>query len=189
MSYVAEFGLTGSTFANPNNAFINYSSGVDFGIYENGTNRFYIEPSTGSIGIGTNSPDGKMDIDFGSGGSILASTPGGNGPGHIFYSPNNNRWNTFASNTGFVISKELAENTFLYLDNVGKCGLKIGNMLPSSDLHIKQTTGNNFNVNGVRLVYGDNSNYWNTLIDAGNDYLLAYNGNWRIWFFRNRWIV
>lgn len=146
-----------------------------------GTDNFFHFSDGGRFGIGTDNPDGPMDIDFGSIGSVVAGTPGGNGPGWIHYASNGNRWDVFASIDGFNIWKN-GTSSNMYLTNDGKLGIKLGFAGAASDLHVKQTTGNNYTTNGLRLEYGDNTNHWNTLIDAANDYLLTYNGVLKLWF-------
>lgn len=142
-------------------------------------NFFFLKHGTG-LGLGTNNPGGLLHIGFGATGSVIAGTPGGNGPGWIYNAPNGNRWDQFGSNLGVVINRN-GTSSSIFLSNSGMFGIKTGLAAPSSDLHVKQTSGNNYNTNGLRLEYGGNTNYWNTLIDIADDYLFAYKGSAKSW--------
>jgi len=142
-------------------------------------NYFFLKHATG-LGLGTNNPGGLLHIGFGAMGSVLAGTPGGNGPGWIYHAPNGNRWDQFGSNFGLVIVRN-GTNSSIFLSNSGMLGIKTGLAAPSSDLHLKQTSGNSYTANGLRLEYGGNTNFWNTLIDIADDYLFAYKGSAKAW--------
>jgi len=128
----------------------------------------------GNTGIGTSSPDGKLDIDFGSTGSVVGGTPGGNGPGWIFYNAQGERWDMFASNSSFLIGRDDASFDVEILES-GSLNLNNTNGAANGELHVKQE-GVAVGSNGMVHQHPSNGNRWNTLIDNANDYNFAFNG-------------
>ncbi len=137
------------------------------------------------IGINTRTPDGPLDIDFDAGGSLIAGTPSGQGPGWIHFTPNGiSRWDAYAGDSFYRIrniDKPFGYEVSLTLSDFGHLGIRVLN--PHSDLHIKQA--HTLNVyggsTGIRLEHASNSNHWTTLIDNNNDYALAYNDTLKVW--------
>jgi hypothetical protein len=97
----------------------------------------------GNVGIGTIDPDGKLDVDFGVTGSLVASTPLGRGPGVTFYAPNGNRRDICGMNDLFYIgaspdSGPPDDNDLFFLLENGNVG--IGTPVAGERLHIWDST-------------------------------------------------
>lgn len=124
---------------NPYGAAVNLCSGV---LFTDGNNSH--------VGINTTSPDGPLDIDFGSTGSVVAGTPLGNGPGWIHYAANGDRWNNYASNNNFKIEFHNAVGRNLTYTKGGRLG--INTITPSKmlDIYAGSDLGE-----GIRVEYDD----------------------------------
>jgi hypothetical protein len=90
----------GEDIQSTNTLHLNFANNQAVSIGEEGTSNLYV---SGNVGIGTTLPESKLDIDFGSTGSIVAGTPVGNGPGWIFYAPNGNRREIATDNSGLLL--------------------------------------------------------------------------------------
>jgi hypothetical protein len=124
--------------------FINYYGG-DIGL---AGDMFYLNRSTNGIGIGTTLPDGPLDIDFSSTGSLIAGTPGGSGPGWLYFAPNGNRWDTYASNDGYRIKRN-GTASYLSYSNDGRLGLN--NLSPGKMIDVD--AGIPATNEGLRVLY------------------------------------
>jgi len=97
----------------------------------------------GNVGIATSFPDGKLDIDFGATGSIIAGTPLGNGSGWIMFSPNGNRRDIVASNLGLYIGASNSSGATLphiLVSEEGRVGIGMAGVLPSNILQVVQNS-------------------------------------------------
>ena len=131
----------------------------------------------GNTGIGTANPDGKLDIDFGMTGSLVAGTPSGIGPGWIFYGPTDDRWDMFLAPTGMLIGKNgiQPDQFFRILEN-GSIAVNRANGGSSGGIHLRQL-GTSAITNGLALEHPTDVARWNTFIDDAYDYNFAFNGS------------
>jgi hypothetical protein len=88
------------------------------------------------VGIGTDKPRNRLDIDFGTTGSIVAGTPLGNGPGLTFFGANGHRRDITGWNGGLYFNASTnsgpapAESQLDLLDN-GYVGIGTGGAVPN----------------------------------------------------------
>jgi len=95
----------------------------------------------GYVGLGTNFPDGRLDIDFGSTGSIVAGTPLGNGAGWLLYGPNGHRRDIVGDSTALYIGASAddgAANAPLIVSEEGRVGIGLNGGNPSTILQVVQ---------------------------------------------------
>ena len=131
---------TGEDITSTNTLHLNYDNNQTVAIGAGGTSNFTV---SGSIGLGTISPGGKLDIDFGSAGSLVAGTPLGNGPGWIFTSPNGHRRDIVGDNKGLYIgasSNSGASAAHFQISESGNVGIGLVTGVPGNILTIKQNS-------------------------------------------------
>ncbi len=129
----------GEDIASTNTLHLNYANNQAVSIGEGGASNLNV---SGSVGLGTTSPDGKLDIDFGSTGSMLAGTPGASGPGWIFFAPNGNRRDILAENGGIGIGTSPTSGSAfvdLFVNEDGKVG--ISTKSPTNILTVVRNSG------------------------------------------------
>ncbi|MDZ7291385.1 MAG: tail fiber domain-containing protein [candidate division KSB1 bacterium] len=97
----------------------------------------------GRVGIGTNFPDARLDIDFGATGSIVAGTPLGNGPGWIIMAPNGHRRDIVGDKNGVYIgasSNSGAANAHFQVSEAGNVGIGLPTGVPGNILTVVQNS-------------------------------------------------
>ncbi|MDZ7264188.1 MAG: tail fiber domain-containing protein [candidate division KSB1 bacterium] len=106
------------------------------------TNGITIDES-GNVGLGTNFPNAKMDINFGATGAIKAGTPLGNGPGWIIMGPNGHRRDIVGDKNGIYIgasSSDAAANAQFQVSEAGNVGIGLFTGIPSNILQVVQNS-------------------------------------------------
>lgn len=99
----------------------------------------------GHVGIGTNFPDGNLDIDFGGTGSLVAGTPVGEGPGWLFFAPNGHRRDLNVFNGGMVFRVGTGTNAppiRMIIGENGNVGIGMNNV-PNNILAVAQGSSTN----------------------------------------------
>lgn len=97
----------------------------------------------GYVGVNTGYPDGRLDVDFGATGSIVAGTPIGNGPGWLLYAPNGHRRDIVGDNTAVTIGASTgsgAAPATLIVSEEGRVGIGLGASNPSTILQVAQNS-------------------------------------------------
>ncbi len=118
-----------------------YSDNGNFFSCQNSSGVKFLVNNAGNVGIGTSLPDSKLDIDFGSIGSMLAGTPANSGPGWIFFAPNGHRRDILAENGGIGIGTGATSGPafiYFFINEEGYVG--IGTKSPSNILTITRNS-------------------------------------------------
>lgn len=142
--------------------------GISIGASTDGSaasqNQFAIAEN-GNVGIGTSSPNSKLDVDFGATGSVRAGTPMGAGVGWIFFAPNGHRRDVAVSNGDLYIGASMTNGgppgNQLSVNENGNIG--IGTDTPiGAKLQIVGGSGDGINIvkaddDGIQI--GDGQNF------------------------------
>jgi hypothetical protein len=97
----------------------------------------------GNVGIGNTNPASKLDINFGSTGSLSAGTPLGNGPGWIILSQNGHRRDIVGDNNGVYIGASSgtgSANAAFQVSEAGYVGIGLYSSVPSNILTVVQNS-------------------------------------------------
>lgn len=116
----------------------------------------FVIRENGYIGMNTTSPTGPLDISFGATGHTVAGTPGGNGPGWLFYAANGHRRDLTAWNGGFYLGASpnaAAAPAHVVVRENGFVG--VGTINPVDKLHVVngniRVSGGSFIDDGIAL--------------------------------------
>jgi len=97
----------------------------------------------GYVGVNTGYPDGRLDIDFGATGSIVAGTPIGNGPGWILYGPNGHRRDIVGAGAYVYIGASAGTGSApptLVVSEDGRVGIGLAGVAPGNILQVAQNS-------------------------------------------------